>query len=224
MTKIVVKKKAPASRDSAASKRAVRPVAHVAPLPTKKRASDPTVQTWRALAPLLVVDRNGETTHYRQFGDFVPEVRTWKNADSWLRVGKIEVCYVNQSEIDHWWTEYEDRCAQEDEEKFLVDEAEQEEIALRQRLAEIEQRKQARRSPDFNMGYNGGSAPPDKTRRESIDFEGDKRDLGSVRSNPGMPTPRELPRVPTREVPQQQNVSQTRTRPTRVGRPARKKA
>lgn len=218
MTKVVVKKKAPASRDNS---RAIRPAPHIAPLPTKKRATDPTVQTWRALAPLLVVDRNGETTHYRKFGDFVPEVSSWKNADAWLRTGKVEVCYVNQSDIDHWWDEYEARCVQEDEDKAEY-EVEAEEDRLRKRLAEIERDKAMR--PGFNMGANGGSNDHyQKARAEVIDFEGEKRSLGSVRANPGLPATRELPRVPTREVPQQREVSQNRTRPTRVGRPARKK-
>lgn len=221
MPKVVVKKKVPASRTS--STRAVRPAPHVAPLPTRKKATDPTVQTWRALVPLLVADPDGVGAHYRQFGDFVPEVRTWRNADVWLRTGKIEVCYVNQSEIDNWREDFEIRCEEEDEAKLLANQAEAEELELRRRLAEIEARKSQR--SDFNMGYNGGSHPQqDRTVREVIDFQGDKRDLGSVRSTPGIPMTRELPRVPTREVPQQRDVSRTRTRPSRTGRPVRKKA
>lgn len=207
MSKVVVKK-------------AVRPAGHVAPLPAKKKTTDPTVRTYRALAPLRVADEGGETTHMRQFGDFVPEADKWKNVGLYLRTQQIEICFVNQSELDAWREEYAERTAAEDEEASDQKKRDAEMADLRKRMSELEKQNiDALKPKDFNEGQNGGRGfQPDPTVEQRIDFGGVKRT-----DERGMPQPVKLPSVPTREVPQQHNVADNRTRPNSTRRVLKKK-
>lgn len=193
-------------------KKAVRPAKHIAPLPARKKASDPTVMTWRALVPLRIADENGETTHVRQFGDFVPEAATWKNLNLYLKTQQLEIAYVNQSEIDAWRDRYDERIAEEDEALEEAKQVEAEKIALLKRLKELEAKEgKAEKAPS-----NSHQVFEDKTVQEKIDF-------GAVKKQPGIPRPVELPTV-TREVPLPKNVAENRNRPSSTGRVLRKKA
>lgn len=187
-------------------KKAVRPAPHVAPLRPKKN-SDPTVQTWRALAPLRVGDPDGETTHMRYFGDFVPEAAGWKNTAIYMKTGQLELAYVNQSEIDAWREEYESRTSQEDEEKQAAEEKAQEIAELEKRIAAL-RGKGARKVPDFN-------APPTPERREApleerIDYTKPVQELGKVDFT-------------TRAPASAASTGEVRKRPTTVRKVVRKK-
>jgi hypothetical protein len=193
-------------------KKAARPAEHVAPLRAKKKNEDPTVRTYRVLVPMQVADEDG-ICHKRQFGDFVPEADTWKNTGLYLRTQQIEIAFVNKSELDAWREEYTQRCEEEDAAKVEAEADEQRELELRRELLALEKKKaNAEKKRDFNMGHGGrNSFQPEPVIQEKIDF-------GSVKSRGGIPRPAEMPSVPTREVPQQKNVSENRNRPTTVRR------
>jgi hypothetical protein len=198
-------------------KKAARPAAHVAPLRAKKN-SDPTIRTYRALAPMQVADEDG-VCHMRQFGDFIPEADTWKNTGLYLRTQQIEIAFVNQSELDAWREDYTERCAQDDAAKAEAKADEDREMALRAELRALEEKKaKEAKARDFNQGQNGGRGnfQPEPVVQEKIDF-------GSVKSRGGIPRPAEMPNVTTREVPQQKNVSENRKRPVTVRRVVKKK-
>lgn len=171
-------------------------------------SSDPVVMTYRALKPIRVADdETGETTHMRQFGDFVPEAATWRRPDTWLRNGFIEVVYANKSEISKWRKVYLQRVAEEDAELAEKNAEEQELQELQRRIRELENRKAKKaEAPDFN-------AKPGKVLEEKIDFGGVKMASG------GLPAPVQLTRAP--QLPK--NIGQNRAQPLTVRRAVRKK-
>lgn len=185
---------------------------------------DPVILTYRALAPLLVADADmlepgaGESTHYRRFGDYVPEAAQWKRIGTYLITKQLEQVHINQSELDLWWDEYRERIAQEDEEKFAASEVEAELLELQRRQQELEAKlgkapQPQRREPDFN-------AEPD---RRSQPLE-EKIDLGGVRrKDGGFPAPVQIPGATRAPLPQS-NAADIRQRPTLVRRAVRKKA
>lgn len=195
-------------------KKAVRPAGHIAPLPAKKKTTDPTVMTWRALVPLRVGDAEG-TTHIRQFGDFVPEAATWKNLNIYLKTQQLEIAYVNQSELDAWREAYEERIAEEDAVQQEAEEREAKRIELLKQLRELEKQDAKSNSPETPANSHQ-KFEPEKTQQEKIDFGGVKMKDG------GMARPVSLPTV-TRDVPQQKNVAENRTLPSKTGRTLRKK-
>lgn len=185
----------------------------------KKRVqnADPTVQTYRALAPLLVADPDGNGAHMRQFGDFVPEVSSWKNPGVYLRTAQVEMVYVNQSELDRWREDYEARTAQEDEEKADAVASQREIAELQRKILALQAKEKGEKSlPDFNAEPTSREFRPGKTREEKISFGGVKMKGG------GIPHPVEIPSV-TRAPALAQNTAENRTRPTTVRRVVRKK-
>lgn len=191
-------------------KKPVRPASHIAPVTAKKNdAKDPVIECYRALAPLRVSDGDGsETTHVRQYGDYVPEAAGWKNIWTYLNTKQLEMVYVNQSQLTAWKKAFKKRCEEEDAAKLLAQETEAEEIQLRRRLKEIQDAKTKTGAKPANS-----HAAPEKTQVERIDIE--------VPKQPGLPQVTPLPKV-TREVPLPKNVSENRKRPTNVGRTLRK--
>lgn len=200
-------------------KKPVRPANHIAPVTAKKDdASDPVIETYRALAPLRVADPDGsETTHVRQYGDYVPEAAGFKNLWVYLNTKQIELVYTNKSQLDESMKRFWERCADEDAEKMLHQEAAEEEIRLRARLKEIEAAKGGKKTSPVTNGRpsNSHAATPSVTHVEKID-------LGAIPKQTGMPRPVDLPRV-TREVPVQRNVSENRTKTGNTVRTLRKK-
>jgi len=178
-----------------------------------ENANDPVIMTYRALKPMRVADdETGETTHIRQFGDFVPEASAWRRPDTWLRGGFMEVVYVNQSEVERWRRAYEVRIQEEDAELLEQNEAELELQQLQRRIRELENaRDKAKAGPDFNAKPDPGTV-----LEEKIDFGGVKMAKG------GLPRPVELP-APTRAPLPPQNTAEIRTRPTTVRRVAVRK-
>jgi len=193
--------------------------------PVRRVNRDPVVLTYRALAPLLVADADlmdpdaGEATHFRRFGDYVPEAAQWKRIGTYLITKQLEQVHINQSELDRWWDEYLERIAEEDEEKLAELEVEQELLELQRRQEELEAKlgkkpaAPVRRIPDFN-------AEPDR-RKQPLE---EKIDLGGVRRvNSNIPSPVQLPSVTRAPLPQL-NSGEIRRRPTVVRKAVRKKA
>lgn len=185
-------------------KKAVAPAPHIAPLRPQKN-SDPTVKTFRALTPLRVGDANGTTTHMRYFGDFVPEAEGWRNLPTYLNTKQIEIAFVNQSEIDAWREMYEERIAIEDAEKAAQQSIDDEIAELRARERELLAKKKA---------AEGNSVNPEPSAAFNEDTRVEKIDFGSVKNDGTGQLHRAA--VPTREVPVQKNVGETRTRPNKV--------
>jgi hypothetical protein len=198
-------------------KKAVRPTSHVAPLRATKKAEDPTVMTWRALAPLRVADEGADTTHLRQFGDFVPEAGKWRNLNTYLKTQQLEIAYVNQSELDAWRDMYAERIAEEDEALAEAKAVEEERLALMKRLRELDKQDAEKKKSEPVPANSHQTFEDGKTLQEKIDFGGIKK------KGPGIPAPVELPKV-TREVPVQRNVGENRTRQPSTSRVLRKKA
>jgi hypothetical protein len=188
-----------------AVKKAVRPAPHIAPERGQK-SDDPTVRTYRSLTRLLVADDTEAGSHYRHYGDFVPEAGKWPNIGVYLKGQQVEICYVNQSEIDMWREEYAERIAAEDGEKEEQSALAKEEAELRARLAQIQKEKMSEKDALVRDDF-----APGKTEVQKIDFGGVKMGDG------GAPHPVSIPDT-TREVPQQKNVAENRTRPTTVRR------
>jgi transposase-like protein len=176
--------------------------------PAKSPKAERVVQTFRALSKLTVADGDGIHTHERVFGDFVPEAEQWKNVALYLKQGLLEKISVNQSQIDEWREEYEERIAAEDAEKDAALAEEQELAELKQRMAELEAKKTAK-----------SEAPaPKKAAVEDLEGEQtivEKIDLGGVKSkHTGMPRPVALPTV--RNTTNLPNVGEARKAPTKV--------
>lgn len=174
----------------------------------KSPKADRVVQTFRALSKMTVADGDGVHTHDRVFGDFVPEAEQWKNVALYLKQGLLEKISVNQSQIDEWRAEYEERCAAEDAEKNAALAEEQELAELKQRMAEIEAKKAAK----------SDKPAPQKSTVEDLEGEQtvvEKIDLGGIKSTRhGVPRPVALPTVrTTTNLP---NVGENRKAPTKV--------
>lgn len=182
-------------------KKATPGLAHTKRPVSTEDESDPVVMTYRALKPLRVADdETGETTHMRQFGDFVPEAVAWKRPDTWLRNGFIEVVYVNKSELDRWRKSYIRRIREEDAAAAEQNEVETELQILQARIRELEAEKQKKSIPDFNA-----KPPKDQIREEKIDFGGVKMAGGGVPRPVALPKPSRAPLPP-------QNTGQVRAR------------
>jgi hypothetical protein len=196
-------------------KKPLRPANHIAPVTANKKSTkDPVIETYRALAPLRVADSDGsETTHVRQYGDYVPEAAGFKNIWVYLNTKQLELVYVNKSQLDEGMKRFWQRCEDEDADRALQQESADEERKLRARLREIEAAKGKQGPAGARPANSHFAAKPEKTRVEKIDIE--------IPKQPGLPQVQPLPKV-TREVPIQRNVSENRTRPTKVGRTSRK--
>lgn len=189
-------------------KKAVRPAPHIAHLPAGKKAEDPTVRTYRCLGKLLLGDEDG-SVHYRYYGDFVPEAAEWRNLPTYLKQQQIEICFVNQSELDANIDAMRQRFSDEDAEKEAQKSIDDELMQLeQQRLALLAKKQQQQNSvnPNPSEMFNGSSEPKnvftdEKTKVEKIDF-------GSVRKGAVL----QKKPVPTRAVPAQKNVGENRTR------------
>jgi hypothetical protein len=189
-------------------KKAVRPAPHIAHLPAGKKAEDPTVRTYRCLGKLLIPETDG-SVHYRQYGDFVPEAAGWRNLPTYLKQQQVEICFVNQSELDANLQAMQERFAEEDAEKEAQKTIDEELLQLEQhRLALLAKKEQQRNgvNPNPSTDFNGQSAPKnvfedEKTHVEKIDF-GSVKKGGVLQKQP----------TPTRAVPAQKNVGENRTR------------
>lgn len=172
----------------------------------KSPVADKTVSSFRALSTITVADGDGVHTHQRVFGDFVPEAAGWKNIALYLKQNILEKVFVNQSEIDRWAVEYADRCAADDAEKFAAMAEEEEMLALKKRMAELEAKKK--------------SAPAaKKSTVENLVGEQtivEKIDLGGVTSKHKgtLPRPAVIPSV--RNTTNLPNVGEARKAPTKV--------
>lgn len=182
--------------------------------PTKsvaKKNQDPTILCYRVLLPITVADENG-VAHRREFGDYVPEAAQWKNIGTYLKSNTIEKCYINTSELKRWREEFAERWAEQDAaaEQAKADAARAEE--LRRELAELEGRQvlEARAQQNVPQGNRLDFLEGEQASVQQIDFGGVKMNGG------GAPHPVALPRANTREVPQQPNVAENRTRTTTV--------
>lgn len=196
-----------------------RPVAKKnVPAARSKKASDPTVLTYRALMPLQVATVQGKIEK-RVYGDFVPEAATWPKIGIWLKTNQIEKVYVNQSDIDAWRERYDE----ENEEEI---QAQKDEELRQKRLAELREEMaalqgsapQARVVPDFNAAPKNREIPNEQTVQEPIDFS-QVQDLGGVKFSGSGPA--EVPRTRAPQVPA--NTAENRTRPKTVRRAVRKK-
>lgn len=180
-----------------------------APAAKVKKTTDPTVMTYRALMPLQVCAADG-TVQRRDFGDFVPEVFTWRSPGIWLKTGRIEQVYVNQSEIDAWQERYAERIAEELEAHKEAQEREKRMAELRAEMAALEAAEKPR-TPDFNAEPKREDFKPDKTVEEFIDFGGVKFNSTGAK---------QLPQTRAPQLPA--NTADNRTRP-QVRRVVRKK-
>lgn len=157
------------------------------------KTTDPTVMTYRALMPLQVATEDG-TVQKREFGDFVPEVFSWKSPGIWLQTKRIEQVYVNQSEIDAWQERYAERLAEEKAAREEADEREKRLRELREEIALLEATEN-KPDPDFNAEPKNRDFAPSKTVAEKIDFGAVKMKNGSV------PHPVELPKTRAPKIP-----------------------
>jgi hypothetical protein len=204
-------------------KKPVRPAAHIAPLPAKKKSDKGrTVQTYRALTPLRVGDPGAETTHVRQYGDLVPEASSWRNLNTYLRIQQLEIVFMTKAEFDAQIERQQERFDEEDEAQEAANAVETERLALVKRLNELKG-KQAKPEDKHSLErpkkiFESAPTPAqlEHTYEEKISF-------GAVPKQQGIPRPMELPTV-TREVPVQRNVADNRTRPNtaRVARKVKK--
>lgn len=192
----------------ALQKKAVRPAPHIAHLPAEQKSNDPTVRTYRCLGKLLLGDGEG-VVHYRYYGDFVPEAAQWRNLPMYLKQQQLEICFVNQSELDANTAAMQERFAQEDAEKAEQASIDEELMQIEQQRLALLAKKEAQQNgvnPNPSSDFNGESLPKnvftdEKTHVEKIDF-------GSVKKG-GILHKQE---VPTRAVPAQKNVAENRTR------------
>lgn len=178
--------------------------------PAKPRAvpsNDPTIKCYKALTKLLVADGDGVGAHDRVFGDYVPEAESWKNIGMYLRQQLLEPVYINKSELDRWLTEYAERVAAQDAEKFAAQTIAEEIAELDARRAEL-------------LAKQGKTQAPAAKPTEEFDPSGEKTivekiDLGGVKSkHTGMPRPAALPTV--RNTSNLPNVGENRKAPTKV--------
>lgn len=195
-------------------RKAVRPASHIAPLPAKAvKKSDPVVQCWRVLMPIRVADKQGsETSHMRQYGDYVPEAATWKNVGTYLRTQHLEIVYLAKSELQASLDMMYERFEQEDEEKVTAENLEEKKRELLRQLRELEAEASGEGRAKTRPANSHHEEREEKTKVEKID-------LGGLPKQGGMPKPVPLPRA-VREIPV---VSSTPgSRPPKVGRTVRK--
>jgi hypothetical protein len=191
--------------------KALRPAPHISHLPARKKSTDPTVRTYRALTKLLVGDEDGAgTVHYRFYGDFIPEAEGWKNLATYLKQQQIEICYVNQSELDENLRLQTERFADEDAEKNAQADIDAEIALLQQRQAELLAKKRQQGNavnPEMDNRFNGETPP--KNLFESEQTQVEKIDFGSVKGGVLQKAP-----VPTRALPKPKRTVRTSRHPS----------